>query len=427
VRLSTNGASTDVGATATSVGDFQTLLLDINPNYTLTGYPNVWTKFIVPVSGIPSPTTGRLAFRYFVENGGPSGANSDHIGIDTVVYSCCGTNISGTVLYCSNPALTGVPNVTLTLTGDLATSAFTSGTGNYQFLSLISGGTYTVTPSKAALTPGSTGIDTTDVLATQRHFLGLGTPLSGCRLTAADVNGDTAVNTFDVIAIQRFFLNRSTGIANVGKYQFSPANLTYPGVITDQIDQNYDTLVFGDVASRFVERPEGPAPDVADDGMSAPKVPATVATLSLPNVAVDAFVTNFILPVTTSAIDARSKLVGFQGDFTFDERVVTFESDEPVQRAGLTAGNWNVSGNVLPGTGPIRTLRISAYSNDFIPLSGSGTLFELNMVRASKAAQSTRLIWAAPPDNFIFIDADLNTQRPGYAAPGSVTLTGKRR
>ena len=235
-----------------------------------------------------------------------------------------------------------------------------------------------------------------------------------------------SVNTVDVIAIQRFFLGLSTGIANVGKYQFTPANRTYTGIVTNQTAQNYDTLVFGDVASGFVELADGPSQTAADDGTSAGEVPATVAALALPNVAVDAFVTNFIVQVTTTAIDAKNKLVGFQGDFTFDERVVTFQS-EPVQKAGLTGGNWNVSGNVLPGTGPIRTLRISAYSNDFTPLSGSGTLFELRMTRVSKAAQGTPLIWAAPPDHFIFIDADLNTQKPGNAAPGSVTPSGKRK
>jgi hypothetical protein len=130
--------------------------------------------------------------------------------------------------------------------------------------------------------------------------------------------------------------------------------------------------------------------------------------------------------VKTSAIDAKNKLIGFQGDFAFDERVVTFQS-EPVQKAGLTGGNWNVSGNVLPGTGPIRTLRISAYSNDFTPLNGSGTLFELRMTRVGKAAQGTQLIWAAPPDQFIFIDANLKTQKPGYAASGSVTSSAKRK
>ena len=123
--------------------------------------------------------------------------------------------------------------------------------------------------------------------------------------------------------------------------------------------------------------------------------------------------------MTTTTIDAKNKLVGFQGDFTFDERVVTFQN-EPVQKAGITGGNWNVSGNVLPGPGPIRTLRVLGYSNDFTPLSGSGTLFELRMTRVSKGAQSTQLIWAAPPDHFIFIDADLNTQKPGDAVAGVV-------
>jgi hypothetical protein len=87
VRMSLNGASTDVGATATSVGDFTTLLLDINPSYSTGGYPNTWTNFVVNISGLGGPTSGRLAFRYFVENAGPSGANSDYIGIDTVNYT----------------------------------------------------------------------------------------------------------------------------------------------------------------------------------------------------------------------------------------------------------------------------------------------------------------------------------------------------
>jgi hypothetical protein len=66
------------------------------------------------------------------------------------------------------------------------------------------------------------------------------------------------VNTVDVIAIQRFYLGLSTGIANVGKYRFIPVNRSYTGVITDQTAQNYDTLIFGDVASHFAELPDTP-------------------------------------------------------------------------------------------------------------------------------------------------------------------------
>jgi hypothetical protein len=250
------------------VGDFQTLLLDINPTYTLTGYPNAWTQFTVTVSGLGSPTTGRMAFRYFVENGGPDGAISDYIGIDAVQYTCnqpptptptptpTPVSISGTISYCANPVPDPVPNVMLTLSGSTSGSTLSDASGNYQF-SLASGGNYAVTPTKTAQAPGSTGINTVDVIATQRHFISCAAHpercLSGCSLAAADVNGDALVNTVDVIAIQRFSLGLLTGIGNVGKYKFTPVNRTYTGIASNQTAQNYDTLVFGDVASHFVE------------------------------------------------------------------------------------------------------------------------------------------------------------------------------
>jgi hypothetical protein len=126
------------------------------------------------------------------------------------------------------------------------------GSGNYTFSALVSGGNYTVTPAKADRAPGSMGINTVDVIAVQRHFLLLGTPLSGCRLTAADVDLNSSVNTIDVIAIQRFFLGLATGTANVGRYQFTPATRLYPNLVGDQVGQNYDTLIYGDVATGFV-------------------------------------------------------------------------------------------------------------------------------------------------------------------------------
>lgn len=85
VWQSTNGSSTNVGATPTSTGDFTTLLLDINPTLaTGNTYPGAWTEFTVNLTG--AATTGRLAFRYFVTNAGPTGTNSNYIGIDDVSY-----------------------------------------------------------------------------------------------------------------------------------------------------------------------------------------------------------------------------------------------------------------------------------------------------------------------------------------------------
>jgi len=87
VRLSTSGASTDVGAGPTGVGDFSTLLLDINPTYQVGGYPENWTVQTLTLSGLPSGASGRIAFRYFVENGGPDGVNSNYIGVDTFTFT----------------------------------------------------------------------------------------------------------------------------------------------------------------------------------------------------------------------------------------------------------------------------------------------------------------------------------------------------
>ena len=111
-----------------------------------------------------------------------------------------------------------------------------------------------MTPSKTGLAPGSSnGIDTIDVIATQKHFLNNPPLPPGCRSLAADVNEDGNVTTIDVIAIQRFFLGLPTGIANVGRYRFTPASRVYPTLNTNQTEQDYDILIFGDVASPFAE------------------------------------------------------------------------------------------------------------------------------------------------------------------------------
>jgi hypothetical protein len=161
-------------------------------------------------------------------------------------------SISGTGFYCSNPTPGPVPNVVLVLTGSGSGSTLSDGNGNYAFSSLIYAGTYTVTPSKSALVPGSNGINTVDVLAVQRHFLNIFLIPAGCRLTAADVNNDFNITTVDVVAIQRFYLGLSTGLANVGKYQFSPSRRTYVPLISNQSNQNFDAVIFGDVAPPFV-------------------------------------------------------------------------------------------------------------------------------------------------------------------------------
>jgi hypothetical protein len=87
LRLNTAN-TTNVGSSASSVGDFTDLLLDINPDYS-TGnqpgaYPTTWSTFSETITGLSGPAPGRLAFRYFVENSGPDGPNGNEIGVDDV-------------------------------------------------------------------------------------------------------------------------------------------------------------------------------------------------------------------------------------------------------------------------------------------------------------------------------------------------------
>ncbi|MDQ5825055.1 MAG: choice-of-anchor J domain-containing protein [Chloroflexota bacterium] len=107
VRLSTAGASTNVGTTDESVGDFTTLLLEINPDQASGGYPDAWTQYVITLNNISGTQSGRFAFRYYVTEGGPTGDNSNYIGIDTVVYGVgCSCSIQFNDVPASGPGST---------------------------------------------------------------------------------------------------------------------------------------------------------------------------------------------------------------------------------------------------------------------------------------------------------------------------------
>lgn len=84
VRIGTNGSDSNIGTLPEDVGTYTNLLLDINPTETPTGYTTTWTTQNITLSGLSGPTTTRLAFRYFVHDGGPNGNNSNGIGVDTL-------------------------------------------------------------------------------------------------------------------------------------------------------------------------------------------------------------------------------------------------------------------------------------------------------------------------------------------------------
>jgi hypothetical protein len=71
-------ASLYIGHDLNSVGDFTTVLDDINPSQTPGGYPTSWTKYEYVLSGLSGQMNIRIAFRHYVIN--PKNARG--IGID---------------------------------------------------------------------------------------------------------------------------------------------------------------------------------------------------------------------------------------------------------------------------------------------------------------------------------------------------------
>ena len=82
--MSTNGASSVIPSVdENDLGDFTNNLVEINAGLDPTGYPVGWTQYTYTVTGLSTPTDCMFAFRYYVTDGGPTGNNSDIIGIDT--------------------------------------------------------------------------------------------------------------------------------------------------------------------------------------------------------------------------------------------------------------------------------------------------------------------------------------------------------
>jgi subtilisin-like proprotein convertase family protein len=137
-RLSTAGASTNVGTTTTSVGDFTTVLVTVNQNLTVGGYPESWTQFTGTVSGVTGTVAGRVALRYFVTDGGV-GNNSNIIGVDQFEVT------SSPPPLCANV----VSTIKVVITGGVGpyTVVYSNGTTNTTINNYTSGADIQVSPS----------------------------------------------------------------------------------------------------------------------------------------------------------------------------------------------------------------------------------------------------------------------------------------
>ena len=82
MRMSTAATTVNPSTGNADLGSFTTLGVEINPLLDTTTFPAVWTQYSYTVAGVPVQSPCKFAFRYFVTDGGPTGNNSDIMGID---------------------------------------------------------------------------------------------------------------------------------------------------------------------------------------------------------------------------------------------------------------------------------------------------------------------------------------------------------
>ena len=169
-----------------------------------------------------------------------------------------------------------VPGVQLNATGGATLSALTGTDGTYS-LTLNTGGSYTVTPTKTDDSSENRGVSTADIGLIRRHILNI-TPLdSPYKVLAGDVNGTRAVTTADIGLLRRLILGMTNSLpAGIWRfvqsdYRFanpqSPwaaeESRNYLNLNASVTGQDFFGVKFGDVNNSW--KPSGVA------GSSAPR------------------------------------------------------------------------------------------------------------------------------------------------------------
>lgn len=419
VRMSTNGASVNAGANSTSVGDFTTLLLDINPTYTTSGYPTAWTQFSITLSGLPAGgVSGRIAFRYFVENGGPTGSNSDYIGIDDVVYNTTvpgapPTTCTGSTANLKVDITGGLSPYTVTITptapagAPIVVSNYVSGTSipvtpavttTYALTSVVSAagcvgtgnsGTPTITVSATPMPPMTIVDDPTGPLCA-------GNPKLLTATNGPSVTTFTAAGTVEIPAAPT-----TSGIANPYPSNLVVSGLPTSGVTVKSVAINGFTHTFPVDVDILLQSPTGTNvvimsdvggtgaisnvnyvfDDAAPTAMTAAASPA--GTYKPSNVTTP---DTWVAPGPGSVTQATPALSMFTGNFNGTWKL--FAVDDVGGDAGTISG-WNIT-FTAPSAAPV------GYTYVWSPAAGLSST-TTNPVAASPMQTTTYQVLATAP------------------------------
>jgi hypothetical protein len=419
-----------------------------------SSYPAI-TLTVNVASNAPTGVTNIVT----VSGGGETNTANNTAGDPTTINATPRYSISGAVSYGTTPTgqtVKSVAGVSMSATGASSTTGSTASSGAYTLSNLLSGGNYTVTPSK---TGDVNGISSFDASLVARRVAGLIT-LTPNQMIAADVSNNGSVSSFDASLIARTAAGiPNTGVA--GQWRFSPPSLSYPSLTANQTSQNYEAILMGEVSGNWT----APTPSAngleyasekaltAEDQAEADRVEEQVyyetqKQFGLPETmwqttdqplkqlptksngqtldAAQATI-NVTLPANTTASNGTAVVIPVTVGDTTGQQIFSFDFTVTFNQAILTPTTCSAATNsntlsatagftitTSPGTGSVT---ISGFGSQ--ALSGAGTLVNLcfNVVGTSGTASGmTNLAFTS----FVFNEGDPAANPSG----GTFRVTG---
>lgn len=292
--------------------------------------------------------------------------------------------IVGTVTYCSD-ATVAVPGVRVTATGPSTATATTDSAGAYR-LNNLTGGPYTVMPSKTDDVLGSDGrprgINGFDAARVAQHAVNLN-PLNGCNLVAGDANGDGQVNGFDAALIAQSAVGINNAQSKVGTWKFTPDKREYSTVSGEQTGQNFTAVLVGDVSGDWRPQSANLVGPEAANLASPSRIGQPALPVWVPSVKAAPGQPMFI-PIAVGDLSDLN-VTSFDLDIFYDAQALQLRAPAILTRGTLSDGMTVVVNDAVPGR-----LRISAFG--VTVLAGSGDLLRLNFI-ARKALDNVPLLF----------------------------------
>lgn len=151
---------------------------------------------------------------------------------------------------------TGIPGVTVSLTGSQAQSVTTTSNGLYSF-TVIRNGNYTITPSKSNDVTTNNGITTLDVSLIRSHVLGNPRLNSPYKTIAADGSNSQTITTVDISTVRTVILNNTAKFPGNRLWEFVSSAQTFTTPQPGSAHQPYPltkTRTYDNVTQSFTDQ-----------------------------------------------------------------------------------------------------------------------------------------------------------------------------